>query len=333
MVYFFYGAEPFLLGQKVNKEIERYRAKHKSGMNFGRFDFAQEGGFENLKNFISVYSMFLEKKLAIIENLFDASPVIQEKFVQYLEAGNLAKDEEGFLIIVQELRLNEEKKAKEKYVLKNFSRELFKKLTSKTINSEEFNSLSGVRLEAWIKNEVAAQGAKIELPAIKKLAAAVGSDLWQMTNEINKLTAFSGQKAVIKDQDIDNLVKARIESDVFKTIDALAARQKVAAFKFLYRNLTQGESEISLLGMLAYQFRNLVLVKSQLEQGVPFYGLQNKLKMHPFVLRKTFEQSKNFSYAALKKIYERLAEIDLAIKSGQVEPRAALDLVVAEIAG
>ncbi len=333
MIYFFYGAEPFLLKQKVNKEIERYRAKHKSGMNFGRFDFGQDGAFEALKNFAGAYSMFSEKKLAIIENLFEAPKVVQENFLQYLDSGNLAKDEERFLIIVQELRLNEERKAKEKYVLKDFARVLFKKLTAKTINNEEFNLLAGARLEAWIKNEVVAQGGKIELAAIRKLAGAVGSDLWQMTNEINKLISFSGQRLVISDQDIDKLVRAKIDSDVFKTIDALAARQKVAAFKFLYRNLAQGESEISLLGMLAYQFRNLVLVKSQLERGVPFYSLQKKIKMHPFVLRKTFEQSKNFSFAVLKKIYERLAEIDLAIKSGQVEPRAALDLLVAEIAG
>jgi DNA polymerase-3 subunit delta len=277
--------------------------------------------------------MFSEKKLAIIENLFEAPAEVRERFIKYLELSGLAKNAECFLIIAQELRPNNERKTKEKYVLKDFNRKLFEKLTAKLISSEEFNPLSGAKLENWIKNEVAAQGGKIESPAIKKLAVYVGSDLWQMTNEIKKLTAFCGQNAPVQSQDIDNLVKSKIESDVFKTIDALAARQKVAAFKYLYRNLVQGESEISLMGMLVYQFRNLVLVKNQTEQGVPVYGLEKKLKMHPFVLRKTFEQSKNFSYAALQKIYERLAYLDLAIKRGQIEPRAALDLVVAEIAG
>jgi DNA polymerase-3 subunit delta len=55
--------------------------------------------------------------------------------------------------------------------------------------------------------------------------------------------------------------------------------------------------------------------------------------MHPFVLRKSFDQAKNFSFSALKKIYSRLAEIDIAIKSGRIEPRVALDLMVQEIAG
>ncbi len=333
MIYFFYGAEPFLLRQKINSEISRYRARHKSGLNFSRFNFVQEQSFSDFKNFIESCSMFSEKKLAIIENLFEASAVAQQDLVKYLGKSKILKDQERFLIIVQELRLNDDKKKKEKYILKDIAvKELFKKLASKEVSGEEFNLLEGERLEAWIKKEVAAQGGQIDNLAIKKLAAFVGPDLWQMQNEVTKLISFKADKPIAAD-DVDILVKSKIESDIFKTIDALAARQKVSAFKFLYRNLTQGESEISLLGMLVYQFRNLLMVKDLIEQGIPFYNLAKKIKLHPYVLRKTYEQSKNFSYAALKKIYERLMEIDLAIKTGQIEPRAALDLVVAEITG
>lgn len=333
MIYFFYGAEPFLLRQKINSEISRYRAKHKSGLNFSRFNFVQEQSFSDFKNFIDSFSMFAEKKLAIIENLFEAPAVAQQDLVKYLGKSKILKDQERFLIIVQELRLNDDKKKKEKYILKDIAaKELFKKLASQEVSGEEFNLLEGARLEAWIKKEVAAQGGQIDNLAIKKLAASVGPDLWQMQNEVTKLISFKADKPITAD-DVDILVKSKIESDIFKTIDALAARQKISAFKFLYRNLTQGESETSLLGMLVYQFRNLLMVKDLIEQGIPFYNLAKKIKLHPYVLRKTYEQSKNFSYAALKKIYERLMEIDLAIKSGQIEPRAALDLIVAEITG
>jgi DNA polymerase-3 subunit delta len=75
------------------------------------------------------------------------------------------------------------------------------------------------------------------------------------------------------------------------------------------------------------------LVKSEVERGSQFPALAKKIKMHPFVLRKTFDQSKNFSFQALKNIYEKLAQTDMAVKSGRLESRAALDLLVAEIAG
>jgi len=332
MVYFFYGAESYLIRQKINLEISRYRAKHKSGLNLARFNFAQEQNLDSLKNFIESYSMFSEKKLAIVENLFEAPVVVKEDFIKYFETGKLLKDQESFLIITQELKINDDRKKKGKYVLRETEKELFKKLTDKEIISSEFNPLEGVKLESWIEKEVDLQGGQIDNLAIKKIVAHVGSDLWMLHNEITKLISYKYRQPINQD-DVDKLVRVKIESDIFKTIDALAARQRVSAFKFLYRNLAQGEQEISLLGMLVYQFRNLILVKSQIEQGVPFYSLSKNIKLHPYVLRKTFEQSKNFSYAVLKKIYERLMELDLAIKSGQIEPRAALDLVVAEIAG
>lgn len=332
MVYFFYGSDSFRLRQKLHNVVEQYRAKHKSGLNFGRFDFAQDESFASFRNFVESYSMFSEKKLAIIENLFEAPAAAQENFVGYLEGGKPLKDKEIFLIVIQELRPNDDKKKEGKYVLKDAAKKLFGTLTSQSIIGEEFNPLEGAKLEVWIKNEVARLNGQIDNLAVKKLAAFVGSDLWQMQNEVSKLVSYEVGKA-ISENDVDILVKSKIESDIFKTIDALAARQRVSAFKFLYRNLTQGEPEVSLLGMLVYQFRNLLMVKSLVEQGIPFYNLAKKIKLHPYVLRKTFEQSKNFSLAALQKIYSRLMEIDLAIKSGQIEPRAALDLVVGEITG
>ncbi|TSC53746.1 MAG: DNA polymerase III subunit delta, partial [Parcubacteria group bacterium LiPW_39] len=249
----------------------------------------------------------------------------------YLEQEDILKDIEKFVVVVQELNPSQDRKKKEKYAFgDDSSKNLFKRLTGRAVSSEEFDLLQGAKLENWIKKEIEKRDGKIEPPAVKKLAAFVGADLWQMQNEVNKLVSFKVDK-LITEKDIDALVNTKIESDIFGAIDALANRQKAAAFIFLHRNLALGESEIALLGMLVYQFRNLLLIKNQVEQGVPFYALGEKLKMHPFVLRKTFEQSKNFSLAGLKKIYERLAEIDLAVKSGQIEPRVALDLVVGEI--
>lgn len=332
MVYFFYGADAYRLRQKLNTVIAQYRVKHQSGLNFGRFDFNEEGAFEKLKNFIEAHSMFAEKKLAVAENLFEASAAAKGKFLTFIERSDILKTEERFIVAAQEIELNEDKKKKDKYALKDdATRQLFKKLVSRPIANEEFDFLAGAKLENWIKTEVSQSGGEISLAAVRKLAAFVGPDLWQMKNEVDKLISYKVDKPIMED-DIDLLVNFRIERDIFGAIDALASRQKAAAFRLLHQNLAQGDSVIALLSMLIYQFHNLLLVKSQIELGTPFYQLGQKIKIHPFVLRKTFEQSKNFSLAALKKIYERLLETDLGIKSGQIEPLAALDLLVGEIA-
>ncbi|KKT27389.1 MAG: polymerase III, delta subunit protein [Parcubacteria group bacterium GW2011_GWA2_43_9b] len=331
MVFFFYGVDSFRIRQKVNLVIGGYQAKHKSGLNLCGFDFGEAEEFGKLKNFLESYSMFAEKKLSVVNGLFGASKEAQEDFMEYLKNRDVLKTQEKFLVVAQELALSEDKKSKQKYVLKN-NQELFKALINKNVKVEEFDHLAGAKLEAWIRKEVESVGAKIDDKAVRKLALFVGADLWQMKNEIDKLAAFANAGA-INESMVDELVKSRIENDIFKTVDALAARNKQLALTLLHRHLAEGESEIYLLSMLVYQFRNLLLVKSEIERGVQFQALVKTIKLHPFVLRKSFEQGKGFTLMALKKIYERLLELDIATKSGRIEPQVALDLVVREITG
>jgi len=244
MVFFFYGADSFRIRQKVNSVIEGYQAKHKSGLNFGRFDFGEPEEFSRLKNFLDSYSMFAEKKLAVAGGLFGAGKDAQEDFMEYLKNSDVLKTQEKFLVVAQELALSDDKKSKQKYALKN-NQEIFKALTNKTVKVEEFDYLAGVKLEAWIKKEVESVGTKIDTGAIKKLAVFVGADLWQMKNEIDKLVVFANGGA-IKESMVDELVKSRIDNDIFKTIDALASRNKQLALTLLHRHLAEGESEIYL---------------------------------------------------------------------------------------
>lgn len=330
MIFFFYGEDDFRLKQKISSVIAGYRQKHKSGFNFGSFDLAQDEEWEKLKNFLDSFSMFAEKKLAVVRDLFEAQKGIKEKFLDYFAASDIIKTEDSFLVIGQKLERPPEKKSRE-YILKD-NKDLFKKLTARNIKTEEFSFLVGVKLENWIKEEVSVRGGKISAQALRQLAAFVGADLWRADNEINKLISYCSSREILP-TDVEKLVGAKIENDIFKTVDALAARNGALAFKLLHRHLAEGESEIYLLSMLVYQFRNLLLVKDQLERGASFYDLTRKMKLHPYVLRKSFEQSKNFSLAALKNIYGRLSEIDIGIKSGGLEAQTALDIVVKEITG
>ncbi|MDD2731057.1 MAG: DNA polymerase III subunit delta [Candidatus Portnoybacteria bacterium] len=331
MIYFFYGPDTYRLREKVKEIKAKYFLKNSSGFNLGRFDFEEPAAWEKFKDFIQAQSMFAEKKLAVVENLLIALADTQEKVLEFFTGGDLAKTQNSFVVLAQELLPDEGKgkKTGKKYRVKN--EKLWEFLTSKKVANEEFELLSGVRLEKWLKDKVVQAGGKISDSAAKKLAAYVGGDLWQQASELDKMLIYKNGE-MISDKDVETFVRAKTEDDIFRAVDALAQRQKSAAFKLLRRQLAQGESEIALLGMLVYQFRNLLLVKEQVEKGVPFYQLSKKLFWHPFVLRKTFSQSQGFTLAGLKKIYSRLGELDVFIKSGRLEAPAALDLLIGEIA-
>ncbi len=334
MIYFFYGPDTYRLHEKIMAVTEKFRVKNPSGFNLKRFDFNERPDFEEVKSFLQVFSMFNEKKLALIEGLFDSSSEQQEKILKFFEAERLEESRDNFIVVVQELwpvKLKTKNKGlEEKYAVKN--EKLWKFLIqNKKIASEEFEFLSGASLKKWIKTKIAVCGGRISDSAVEKMAFYIGGDLWQQSNELNKLLAFK-KNQLISEEDVDQMVKAKIEDNIFQAIDALVQRQKSIAFKLFYRQLAQGETENYFFNRLIFQFRNLLLIKEQIEKGVPFYQLEKKFDLNPFVIRKSFSQAQGFSLKSLKKIYERLGEIDRQTKSGRVELTTALDLLISEVA-
>jgi DNA polymerase-3 subunit delta len=310
MIILLYGEDTFRSRQKLNEIIKEYQAKHQSGLNLMRF---REGGlnFDKVKEKIEAVSMFNEKKLIILENIFK-NKKFQEEFFQYTKKNKLKDNQDIIIVIHQEGKLT------------------IPNLKSQLSMFEEFKPLEGVSLVNWLKKEVAKNKGEISQEAAKKLVAYVGNDLWQMSNEVNKLISYKANK-LISEEDIDLLVKAKMDVNIFRTLDAVAQRDKKTALRLLHEHLSQGENEIYLFSMFIYQVRSLLKLKDLTEKGVPFYALAKQSGLHPFVVKKSWSQIRNFSLDQLKKIYRRLLEIELALKTGRLDGPTALDMLVAEI--
>ena len=83
-----------------------------------------------------------------------------------------------------------------------------------------------------------------------------------------------------------------------------------------------------LLGMIVRQFRIMIQVKELSGQGLSQQDTATRLKLHPFVVKKTTRQAMNFSMEQLETIYKKLLETDVSIKTGKMDDVLALDLLV-----
>ena len=70
-----------------------------------------------------------------------------------------------------------------------------------------------------------------------------------------------------------------------------------------------------------HKSRNLLIIKESPKNS----GL------HPFVVQKSYYLCNQFSIEQLKKIYQKIFQADLDIKTGKVEAETALDLLFAEV--
>ncbi len=298
--YLIWGQDTFRSRQKVQEIIDKYRQKA------GETDLIRLKG-ENLQSedffsHTSALPFFAQKRLIIVEDLLGkGDKEVQKKIAQVLptlpattvlvfwEKGGPAPTGPLF------------------------------KLLNVPGKSANFQKLPPNKLPLWIKKKVAKERGNIEPEAVEKLVQYVGDDLWRMDNELNKLLAHSPR--IIKIIDIETLVEPQIKEKIFDLIDCLATDKKKAV-RVLQKLLALGEEELKIFGMIVYQFRNLLLVKD-LEENK---GDLKKIGLHPFVLSKTRAQARFFTIEKLKIIYRELLNLDLAMKTGKIEPRLALVL-------
>jgi DNA polymerase-3 subunit delta len=308
MIFLLYGEDNYSSREKLRDMVERYKKANKSGLDL---KYLESVSFQDLLDENQQNSIFNEKKLLVVSNS------ITDKYFKESFLKDYKKLADGQNIIV----FLENKLAANDACLKIFD---------KFGKRQEFPVLSGEKLKKWIKDRLGEFGASISQTALNKLMMAGEGDLWLLSNEIKKLAAFRGGK-MIEDKDVDLLVQSKIGTDIFKTIDAIALKNKKAAISLLHNHIEKGDAPLYLLSMIAFQFRNLLVVKDLMEKGKPYYSIPKLTKLHPFVVKKSYESAQRFSYLELKKIYQKIFQVDFSIKTGKLKPEEALDMFISEI--
>lgn len=324
MIYLLYGEDTYRSRQKLKEIEKKFRAKDASGINLQNIN-GLDVEFSDIKKSVNASPFLGEKRLIIIENILSSkNGNLLEKTAELVEAGT---PQSSVVVFWQSSDFDKRKK---------LAKVIFKKG-----QIEEFLYLRGIGLNKWIESEIQARGGKIAKEAINKLASYVGPDLWQMANEIDKLIAYrldvennnAGRNLEIRAQDVDLLVKAKLDTNIFSFIDAVGKKNKNLALKLLNDQLESGQNALYLLSMIVYQFRNILIIKELLEKGVNQYQIIREVKIHPYVVKKTIIQAENFSFLYLKTIYQKFLDLDSAIKSGSVSPDLGLDLLVVGLCG
>jgi len=313
MIYFIYGEDSYSAKSKLEEIVLGYKEKHKSGLSLIYID-ADKKKFKDFYSELKITSMFAEKKLIILKNAFEDNK-FQEDFLENIE--NLEETQD--IVVIYEDG-SPDKRGK------------FFKALQKNIKCQEFNYMQPAMLKKWVAHEFDLQSgkAKINTDALDLLISFVGSDLWKMANEIKKLSSYKAG-SIVEKKDIELLVKPNVENDIFKTIDALASKNKKLALSLFHKYFDDGEAPLYLLSMIAYQFRNLLVIKELQEANTPYGLIAKKSGLHPFVVQKSYYLCNQFSFLQLKKIYQKIFQVDSDIKTGKIEAETALDLLVSEI--
>lgn len=309
MILFLYGADNYRLNRKIKQLKEKFISASLGDTNLAILD-GTTISYSELARQVLALPFLSKSRLVIVNQLFGAKKDVIDKIVDFLPKVPQAT----VLVIAQEG--NPDRRTK-----------LFKTLNKPKI-SQEFKPLEGEYLRRWIRKEFELRSSNYEVGTIEKLIEYVGSDLWRMANEIEKLTTYNKQ---LTTRDIDLLVQPQIQSNIFDLMDFVAQKNARGALKELNRLIGEGKAEPYILSMIVMEYRNLLIIKDLTDRAggnANSYALAKQAGLHPFVVQKTLALTRNYALGDLKKVYRTLLDFDTKIKTGRMESRVALELLI-----
>ena len=121
------------------------------------------------------------------------------------------------------------------------------------------------------------------------------------------------------------------EAVIFELTDCLARRETARALRIVHHLLDDESEPLFILSMLARQVRILMQVGGLRSRRLGQQEIVSRLGLHPFVVEKALAQVGAFTMEQLQAAQRRIVSADWAIKTGEIEPPLALDMLVVDL--
>jgi DNA polymerase-3 subunit delta len=186
-------------------------------------------------------------------------------------------------------------------------------------------------MPARIQKMAKEHNGQIAADASRQLAVLIGDNPRLADQELQKLLAYVNYSRPIQIDDVQHLTEDQAQGDVFRMVDAIGNRSARQAINMFHRLLEQ-QDPISIFAMVVRQFRLLLLAREIIDGRGQIRDVTGALHLHPYVAEKIYAQARRFPLARLEEIYHRLLEIDVSVKTGEIDADLALDTFIAGLA-
>lgn len=203
-----------------------------------------------------------------------------------------------------------------------------KKITSNVLKKcelieeiSDINSLIKKKLEDYTMDN----------SAINKLIEYCGNDHERIFNELEKLKLFKSDNKSITVSDIEEIVSQTLDDNIFHFVDSILSGNKKYAFKLYHNFLLHGEQVVHMLILISNKIRLIYQVKILSNKGNSDQSISKLLKVHEYPVKLAREAGYKYSEKHLLEILEKLAQLDLEIKSGETLGEVEFETLLASI--
>ena len=195
----------------------------------------------------------------------------------------------------------------------------------------EFDYRKPEELAGWVVKRMNVGNHEIDLNTAAQLVEYCEQGMDDISNEINKLCAYAGDRQKITIADIKKVCTKSVKSRVFDLTDAIAAKQCAKALLLLNDMVVLKEPMPKVMYMIARQFRQLLQVKLLSLEGATQAEITARLKLSPYFSGKILKQAQRFTLETLESAISTGLELDLSMKTGRLEDRVCVELMITSL--
>ncbi|TLS39342.1 DNA polymerase III subunit delta [Pseudalkalibacillus caeni] len=320
-IYVVYGTESFLSDEIQKEIVKKVLSDDEKEFNLSVYDL-NEVPIDIAVEDAETLPFMGEKRVVILRNpvfltgLKDKSKVehdlhIFERYVQNPSESSV------MIINAPYEKLDERKK--------------IVKLLKKNAAYVEAAGLNNSSIEGWLDQRAKELGVEITGDGKGKLLQLSGSNMMILNSEIDKMALYVGDQGIIDEEVVTLLVARTLENDIFTLVDKIVRREMDDAFRILYDLLKVNEEPIKILALIGRQFRIIYQVKELSRRGYGQKQIASALKLHPYAVKIAMQQSSSFEENTLLTIQEKIADADYEMKTGAMDKRLLLELLLTRI--
>ena len=180
---------------------------------------------------------------------------------------------------------------------------------------------------SWVQLELKSRGKTMDNQVAALFIEWAGHHTGILSQELDKLAIFTGERQKITAEDIKTITTRTIEASVFDLLDAVASRSSTKALQTLHEVL-RIEHPLKVLTMLVRQVRLLLGCNALRGQGGNGAEAPSALGISPYEAQKLWQQSGSLSSEQLAKALSECLKTDLALKTSGGDPGLLLEMMI-----
>ena len=312
MVYIIFGSQSYSI-QYQYKKIAKEVLKEVDELNYVKLDSSETSFLEIIDEATSI-PLGYDYKVVVVTNcnfLVKESKTLKED-KEYKEFISYIKNNDENTILILTVNENAIDTRGEIYNIVN--------VKGKILGLNEVSEQDWITyVESYIKKN----NGTIDRQALYELAKRTGGDVALLRNTVDKLLLYN---PTITLKEVNLFVVKPLEDNVFAIYNNLISNHSDIAVK-IYRDLVAANVEpISIIGILANQFRLLHQVMFLVRERKTNKDIATILNIKETRASIIAKQVYNISDNKIKETLEGLYQLDLQIKSGLVDRIYALEL-------